>query len=806
MVFDELSQDAKKNAVQAFSDYFDDEVSQRMLESIGNLEATRFIDVDVSKDADGAFSLDAEKRKTPCFADGNDVPPKPERLKQTDDTVDQLFCEEYNKSVRSLASSWNDIQGAMKRHPGALAALKADDRFMTAWEEDMSDYGDALDAATDDDAEFARLGKEFKAMNSDVEDAVDDFADDDLKATQGALDRVAEVLSDESERYKTQDGVSKLSQEMGVDFDEDGEPTNLFEKTSSKSGDVEYALTRRIPAPVEIQEDTGVCPLCHSDAFDGGYCPVCGFHRDRADEGEEAGGKAGTLAYMLKEGSVKRAVDNKLTSEYPNEYIYGYVAYDDLYPDDKKWFCQAGNSSSNLYSMLFFMVFGPANDIESVISNDAESLLKVQQILDFADLIISDGKPLHHSADLQIDVMTVCKFTSRAMSVSKAKIQNALKGSHAYRGAKKKPSGGYMKAARGGIKKQALTRRDFSHDNGDEALYAYAEVDGLRLEVSVSPNWMLGGDESDPYWVVEIGCIGDNSEYYDVASDWRDDEDSAIDAAIALCDDIAENPDHYLRFLNEGRNMNRKSSRNVRRIAPAARRKASRTHRAVDFSDNDRYVSGLIEDAAQRVADNGPYDDYDSYVEAVNYAIDDACMYYDDIYAFSRYYSELGIYDLAAAFNDNLFNDIDEAASQMLDGEPYKEGSRRRARRGTKASRRRASRRVTSGWHKQKVIEDVARAMIAIDGFDPDYYTEREMNDVENRAYNKLDDIEYTWSDDPDEARERADMLLEHLSDGGFDDVASELKREEFGYIYNSVARRRNRAAANKGRRAARMR
>lgn len=305
MLFDDLTESAKKNAVQAFSDYFDDEVSQRMLESIGNLEATRFIDVDVSKDADGAFSLDAEKRKTPCFADGNDVPPKPERLKQTDDTVDQLFCEEYNKAVRSLASSWNDIQGAMKRHPDALAALKADDRFMTAWEEDMSDYGDALDAATDDDAEFARLGKEFKAMNSDVEDAVDDFADDDLKATQDALDRVAEVLSDESERYRTQEGVSKLSQEMGVDFDEDGEPTNLFEKTSSKSGDVEYALTRRIPVPVEMQEDTGVCPLCHSDAFDGRYCPVCGFHSDRADDGDEAGGKAGTLAYMLKSGTRK---------------------------------------------------------------------------------------------------------------------------------------------------------------------------------------------------------------------------------------------------------------------------------------------------------------------------------------------------------------------------------------------------------------------------------------------------------------------------------------------------------------------
>lgn len=307
MLFDDLTESAKENAVQAFSDYFDDEVSQRMLESIGNLEATRFIDVDVSKDADGTFSLDAEKRKTPCFADGNDVPPKPERLKQTDDTVDQLFCEEYNKAVRILASSWNEIQGAMKRHPDALAALKTDDRFMTAWEEDMSDYGDALDAATDDDAEFARLGKEFKAMNSDVEDAVDDFADDDLKATQDALDRVAEVLSEESERYRTQDGVSKLSQEMGVDFDEDGEPTNLFEKTSSKSGDVEYALTRRIPAPVEMQEDTGVCPLCHSDAFDGRYCPVCGFHRDREDDGEEADGKAGTLAYMLKIGTRKTA-------------------------------------------------------------------------------------------------------------------------------------------------------------------------------------------------------------------------------------------------------------------------------------------------------------------------------------------------------------------------------------------------------------------------------------------------------------------------------------------------------------------
>lgn len=588
MVFDELSQDAKKNAVQAFADYFDDEVSQRMLESIGNLEATRFIDVDVSKDADGAFSLDAEKRKTPCFADGNDVPPKPERLKQTDDTVDQLFCEEYNKAVRSLASSWNDIQGAMKRHQDALAALKSDDRFMTAWEKDTSDYGDALDAATDDDAEFARLGKEFKEMNSDVEDAVDDFADDDLKATQDALDRVAEVLSEESERYRTQDGVSKLSQEMGVDFDEDGEPTNLFEKTSSKSGDVEYALTRRIPAPVEMQEDTGVCPLCHSDAFDGGYCPVCGFHSDRSDDGKDTGGRVGTLAYMLKSG-----------------------------------------------------------------------------------------------------------------------------------------------------------RRHKSEVNS---------------------------------------------------------------AAIETCDEIADNHDRYLHFLKEGRHMNRKSSRNFRRIAPAARRKASRTHRAVDFSDNDRYVSGLIEDAAQRVADEGTYDDYDSYVDAVYEAVDDACTYYDDIYAFSRYYGKPDTQEIAYAFSDDLFSDIEEAASQMLDGEPYKGASRRRA----KASRRNASRRVTSGWHSRKVIEDVARAMIAIDGFDPDYYSEREMNDVETRVYYELEEIEGIWSDDPDEARERADMLLEHIAgpwgDGEFADVASELKREEFGYIYNSVARRRNRAVANRGRRAARRR
>lgn len=592
MLFDDLTESAKKNAVQAFSDYFDDEVSQRMLESIGNLETTRFIDVDVSKDADGAFSLDAEKRKTPCFVDGNDVPQKPERLKQTDDTVDQLFCEEYNKAVRSLASSWNDIQGAMKRHPDALAALKADDRFMTAWEKDMSDYGGALDAATDDDAEFARLGKEFKVMNSDVEDAVDDFADDDLKATQDALDRVAEVLSEESERYRTQDGVSKLSQEMGVDFDEDGEPTNLFEKTSSKSGDVEYALTRRIPAPVEMQEDTGVCPLCHSDAFDGGYCPVCGFHSDRSDDGEESVGMVGTLAYMLKSG-----------------------------------------------------------------------------------------------------------------------------------------------------------RRHKSEVNS---------------------------------------------------------------AAIETCDEIADNHDRYLHFLKEGRHMNRKSPRNVRRIAPAARRKASMTHRAVDFSDNDRYVSGLIEDAAQRVADEGTYDDYDSYVDAVYEAIDDACTYYDDIYAFSRYYGKPDTQEIAYAFSDDLFSDIEEAASQMLDGEPYKGASRRRANRGAKASRRNASRRVTSGWHSRKVIEDVARAMIAIDGFDPDYYSEREMNDVETRVYYELEEIEGIWSDDPDEARERADMLLEHIAgpwgDGEFADVASELKREEFGYIYNSVARRRNRAVANRGRRAARRR
>lgn len=588
MLFDDLTESAKENAVQAFSDYFDDEVSQRMLESIGNLEATRFIDVDVSKDADGAFSLEAEKRKTPCFADGNDVPPKPERLKQTDDTVDQLFCEEYNKAVRSLASSWNDIQGAMKRHPDALAALKSDDRFMTAWEKDTSDYGDALDAATDDDAEFARIGKEFKAMNSDVEDAVDDFADDDLKATQDALNRVADVLSEESERYRTQDGVAKLSQEMGVDFDEDGEPTNLFEKTSSKSGDVEYALTRRIPAPVEMQEDTGVCPLCHSDAFDGRYCPVCGFHSDRADEGDDAGGSAGTLAYMLKRG-----------------------------------------------------------------------------------------------------------------------------------------------------------RRHKSEVNS---------------------------------------------------------------SAIETCDEIADNHDRYLQFLKEGRRMNRKSSRNVRRMAPATRRKASMTHRAADFSDNNRYVNYIIGDTARRVANNGPYDDYDSYVDAVNYAVDDACTYRDDVYAFSMYYGKPDTKEIAYAFIDDLFSDIEEAASQMLDGEPYKGASRRRA----KASSRNASRRVTSGWHSRKVIDDVARAMIAIDGFDPDYYSEREMNEVENRVYNELEEIEGIWSDDPDDARERADMLLEHIAgpwgDGEFADVASELKREEFGYIYNSVARRRNRAAANMVRRAARRR
>lgn len=737
MVFNELSQDAKKNAVQAFADYFDDEVSQRMLESIGNLEATRFIDVDVSKDADGAFSLDAEKRKTPCFADGNDVPPKPERLKQTDDTVDQLFCDEYNKSVRSLASSWNDIQGAMKRHPDALAALKADDRFMAAWQEDMSDYGGALDAATDDDAEFARLGKEFKAMNSDVEDAVDDFADDDLKATQGALDRVAEVLSDESERYRTQDGVSKLSQEMGVDFDEDGEPTNLFEKTSSKSGDVEYALTRRIPAPVEMQEDTGVCPLCHSDAFDGGYCPVCGFHSDRADEGKEVGDSAGTLAYMLKRGRRHKSEVNK-SHDMMNANcgaFAGYLVYGNSVGSN--WFfCKDGTELKNtLMSMRFGEGFLTA--IESSFS--AEELDDIEIIDDLCKKITSRGSSdvVEGSGNVNVSV--------RKLYVSHPCGEAAPRpGERFYMNEPPEKRRQHVKRLKGeqNMRRTSgssnLTRGDFSRDNGDECLYAETYVDGLRLEVSVSPNWLLGGDESDPYWVVEVGCIGDNDEYYDVASDWRDDEGSAIDAAIALCDDIAENHDHYLRFLKEGRNMNRKSSRNVRRIAPAARRKASRTHRAVDFSDND----------------------------------------------------------------NDLFSDIDEAASQMLDGEPYKGASRRRA----KASRRKASRRVTSDWHSQKVIEDVARAMIAIDGFDPDYYTEREMNEVENRVYNELEEIEGIWSDDPDEARERADMLLEHLSDGGFDDVASELKRGEFGYIYNSVARRRNRAVANKGRRAARRR
>lgn len=803
MVFNELSQDAKKNAVQAFSDYFDDEVSQRMLESIGNLEATRFIDVDVSKDADGAFSLDAEKRKTPCFADGNDVPPKPERLKQTDDTVDQLFCEEYNKAVRSLASSWNDIQGAMKRHPDALAALKADDRFMTAWEEDMSDYGDAMDAATDDDAEFAKLGKEFKAMNSDVEDAVDDFADDDLKATQDALDRVAEVLSEESERYRTQDGVSKLSQEMGVDFDEDGEPTNLFGKTSSKSGDVEYALTRRIPAPVEMQEDTGVCPLCHSDAFDGRYCPVCGFHSDRADEGKDTGDSTGTLAYMLKRGRRHKSEVNKSHNMMNANCgaFAGYLVYDDS--EGSTWFfCKDGTELKNtLMSMRFGEGFLTA--IESSFS--AEELDDIEIIDDLCEKITSENgsEVIDGSGNVNISVRKLyVSHPCGEAAPRPGEMYGIVEWSEKRKQHVKRLKGEQNMRRMSGSSN--LTRGDFSHDNGDECLYADTYVDGLRLEVSVCPNWMLGGDKSDPYWLVEVGCIGDNGEYYDVASDWRDDEDSAIDAAIALCDDITENPDYYWRFLKEGRHMNRKSSRNVRRIAPAARRKASRTHRAVDFSDNDRYVRGLIEDAAQSVADDGPYDDYDSYVDAVNYAVDDACMYYDNIYAFSRYYGKPDTQEIVYAFNDDLFSDIDEAASQMLDGEPYKGASRRRARRGANASRRPASRRVTSGWHKQKVIEDVARAMIALDGFDPDYYTEREMNNVENRVYNELEEIEGIWSDDPDEARERADMLLEHLSDGSFADVASELKREEFGYIYNSVARRRNRAAANMNRRAAR--
>lgn len=805
MVFDELSQDAKKNAVQAFADYFDDEVSQRMLESIGNLEATRFIDVNVSKDADGAFSLDAEKRKTPCFADGNDVPQKPERLKQTDDTVDQLFCEEYNKAVRSLASSWNDIQGAMKRHPDALAALKADDRFMTAWQEDMSDYGGALDAATDDDAEFARLGKEFKAMNSDVEDAVDDFADDDLKATQDALDRVAEVLSEESERYRTQDGVSKLSQEMGVDFDEDGEPTNLFEKTSSKSSDVEYALTRRIPAPVEMQEDTGVCPLCHSDAFDGGYCPVCGFHSDRSDDGKDTGDSNGTLAYMLKRGRRHKSEVNKshdMTNANCGAFA-GYLVYGDSV--GSSWFfCKDGTELKNtLMSMRFGEGFLTA--IESSFS--AEELDDIEIIDDLCEKITSRG-----SSDV-VDGSGNVNVSVRKLYVSHPCGEAAPRpGERFYTNEPPEKMRQHVKRLKGeqNMRRTSgssnLTRGDFSRDNGDECLYAETYVDGLRLEVSVSPNWLLGGDESDPYWVVEVGCIGKHDEYYDVASDWRDDEDSAIDAAIALCDDIAENPDHYLRFLKEGRHMNRKSSRNVRRIAPAARRKASRTHRAVDFSDNDRYVSGLIEDAAQRVADEGTYDDYNSYVDAVYEAVDDACTYYDDIYAFSRYYGKPDTQEIAYAFSDDLFSDIEEAASQMLYGEPYKGASRRRANRGAKASRRNASRRVTSGWHSRKVIEDVARAMIAIDGFNPDYYSEREMNEVETRVYYELEEIEGIWSDDPDEARELADMLLEHLSDGEFDDVASELKREEFGYIYNSVARRRNRAVANRGRRAARRR
>lgn len=111
------------------------------------------------------------------------------------------------------------------------------------------------------------------------------------------------------------------------------------------------------------------------------------------------------------------------------------------------------------------------------------------------------------------------------------------------------------------------------------------------------------------------------------------------------------------------------------------------------------------------------------------------------------------------------------------------------------ARRNRHARRVTSSWHNEKVIEDVARAMVKLDGFNPDRYSEREMIEVENRVYNELEDIEAIWSDDPDEARDRADMLLEHLRDGDFADVASELRRKEFGYIYGNEARRHQRCS-----------
>lgn len=383
MVFNDLSQNARANAVQAFSDYFDDEVYQRMLESIDRLERTRFIDVDVSIDADGAFSLDAKKSATPCFADGDDMPSKPERLKPTDDTVDQLFCESYNASVKRLDSSWGYIRDTMRKFPNALSALNADERFMGAWQKDMGDYGEAVSDAVDDDDAFAELEDEFEDMNAAVKDAIDDFADDDLDATQDALDSVAGVLSNESARYRTADGVSRLSQEMGIDFDEDGEPTNLFGKTSSSSNDVEYALTRRIPAPVETQEDTGACPLCRSNAFNGRFCPVCGFHGNPGDADDKTDkddkGTAMTLAYMLKHGSKKTARDYATVDGAFGDYGYAVIV------DGNAYYCQGGDE---LEGTLWAIVFGddvePTVDFDSMPDDMVDLVREIYRVFDIA--------------------------------------------------------------------------------------------------------------------------------------------------------------------------------------------------------------------------------------------------------------------------------------------------------------------------------------------------------------------------------------------------------------------------------------
>lgn len=229
MQFSDLSKDAKANAVQAFSDYFEDVVFGKMLESIDKIEADKFVDFDVYGDGDGKVGIDARKFATPCFGSGDEVPSEPERLVPTDDTLDQLFCEAYNSHVRELKDAYFPILQAMEDNPDAMAVLGSDHRYMLRWEQNMDSWRQALLAYTDDDAEYARLEDAFGELNYAVRKAIDAFADADADATQRALESVATAVNSEREAYSTPAGVSKTSREMGVDFDEDGEPVGLFD-------------------------------------------------------------------------------------------------------------------------------------------------------------------------------------------------------------------------------------------------------------------------------------------------------------------------------------------------------------------------------------------------------------------------------------------------------------------------------------------------------------------------------------------------------------------------------------------------